>query len=245
MSSASVQGLDGALTETRSLIGGPISDLRQEVAQAKAVPRESIQLLGADGVELKDDDTVPDESVTLLVSWYRHGLVGEWRDMHGTRVGPIHLEPGNTPHSISALITWPEQADFPLTRSWILNLGHYGTGAHHWLWNPSRRPYPQEAQIGAWCGVQAQRPLPAEPGKQTIMVTTFDGASLKVYFDGALHDEVSAQFRFSRASLDCQVAIAPRPCGNESAFPGTVHEVVIWNRALSEDEVIMLVERSA
>eukprot|EP00746_Dinoflagellata_sp_MGD_P037596 gnl/MRDRNA2_/MRDRNA2_190352_c0_seq1.p1 gnl/MRDRNA2_/MRDRNA2_190352_c0~~gnl/MRDRNA2_/MRDRNA2_190352_c0_seq1.p1 ORF type:complete len:491 (-),score=88.99 gnl/MRDRNA2_/MRDRNA2_190352_c0_seq1:224-1696(-) len=225
-----------------SSAGVEIGQLRLELSKKMKIDQEALDLL-VDGVIAGDKDKAPDSDVLVIVSKYKQGLCLEWSKTDSASakgvIAEVNLGPGNVPHTIAALITWPKKEQFPPTRSWILNLGQKGAGAHHWLWNPSRKPYPQVAQLGAWCGKQSQREMPAVPGVSVRVVVTFDGDTLIVYLDGQVHDVTQGEsFNFSagRQKLHLVEALA----NGESDFPGEIHEISIWLRALPPEEVSAL-----
>eukprot|EP00927_Polykrikos_kofoidii_P056349 TRINITY_DN50490_c0_g1_i1.p1 TRINITY_DN50490_c0_g1~~TRINITY_DN50490_c0_g1_i1.p1 ORF type:complete len:258 (-),score=33.49 TRINITY_DN50490_c0_g1_i1:26-799(-) len=211
-----------------------IKELRQVLADRLDCDPQSVLIL-VDDHELTQTDAVP-LNVTAVVSPFRVGLVFD--EATPTAVQTLALgDTGNVSHTISAAVTWPAAGDYPPYRSWILNLGQLGQGAHHWLWNPARRPYPQVAQLGVWSGRQSQRELPVVPSATSVITTTFEKESsrLVVYIDGKVHEEVEhVAFNFRMRDQKLHVCNFP---GAESSFLGGVRDLRVWSRALSPNEV--------
>lgn len=156
-------------------------------------------------------------------------------------VGNIELGPGNSQHSIAAFISWPEERQFPRMRSWLLLLGETGPGTHHWLWYPRARYGAHGSQLGVFNGEQALRDLPAVPEARTCVVVTFDGDTLIVYLDGKVHEVVHG-VRFAFNGTLQELNLAEAKFAGDSHFPGVIHAVTVWGRALLPEEVIGYVQ---
>lgn len=129
---------------------------------------------------------------------------------------------GNAPHTIQVRLTFPKSE--PTRRQWILNLGHYGTGAHHWIWNS------KQVQFGRSNGQQIQN---VDITQCTYLTTTFSGSVLKLYCDGVFMAERNMNLDIKSDDLN----IAPYPYGGEVGFAGCISEVAVHSYEKSAAEV--------
>lgn len=78
---------------------------------------------------------------------------------------------------------------------------------------------------------------PPQPGKWTHVVATWDGASLRMYIDGELHDE-RARVGFPNPNpYPVMIGNFEYPSCHGGNFGGLIDEVRIYDRALTADEV--------
>ena len=147
----------------------------------------------------------------------------------------IGLPAGNTAHTIEAWIYRDDPADFedirprPQLREWILHLGGLGTG-HHWLMQPDGT-----IQFGAWARDAQVGGPKLEIGRWTHVAATWDGAIYRVYFDGINRGQTASVTGFD-VPADAPLLFG-RVFGAENRFLGSLDEVRVWNRALSEEEI--------
>lgn len=129
------------------------------------------------------------------------------------------LESGNTPHTLE---TWLYLTAFSGDRSWPIQLGAPGTGAHHWIINPDGM-----MQIGVFDGGPSQVRPTIQPGKWAHYAAVYDGSKLKLYINGALYDEKDAQFNITNT-------LWLSFTGN---FNGKMDEFRLWNTARTQAEI--------
>ena len=149
----------------------------------------------------------------------------------GVKVAKVNgLASGNAPHTISA---WIKVTALTPARQWILMLGSYAGGNHHWLLNNGGG-----TAFGVWGGSQVSPTLPS--GTWVHVTTTYDGTTLKSYVNGALSQTTSANFTLQNVSGGVPLYIGLRDTGlypTEYDFNGTLDDVRIYNTALSASEV--------
>jgi hypothetical protein len=131
---------------------------------------------------------------------------------------------GNNPHTIRVRLTFPDSA--PSLRQWILNLGQYDTGAHHWIWDANI------VQFGTWGGYQLQA---VDITQCTDLTTTHSGSVLKLYCNGVFLAETEAQFSIDTSMLS--IGTIPFFADADAAFAGCISEVAIWSYEKSAEEV--------
>merc|ERR1712117_805664 len=112
------------------------------------------------------------------------------------------------------------------SRQWILNLGQWNTGAHHWIWNSN-----SQIQFGRWNGEQIQTFDIRVCNSLTMVVEP--STQMKLFCKGQLvaTHQGSVPFDVQNANL----AVASNP--QEQGFTGCVKQVKIWSRALTYSEV--------
>lgn len=168
-----------------------------------------------------------------------NGLVGKWENTTFETEQRVTLGVGNPAHTISARIFWPDVE--PTLRSWILNVGQSGKGAHHWLWNPTGHRYGPVTQIGVWSGGQGTQYQQALPTTSIRLTVTADGNSIKIYEDGTLKGTLVGGAKFDFSSADQVVDVGKDDYGSgadDIGFPGGLVEgLCIWNRELSATEI--------
>jgi len=119
-------------------------------------------------------------------------------------------------------------------------------------------PYHIVEKYGSWgtsqrqwdvnFGIENTPPIPvvwstgSQPGKWYNFTMTFDGTVLKIYKDGVLSDSVNFVGTLPQTTSDIIIgeylpAITNPPPGGDYYFDGTLDEVRIYNRALSESEI--------
>jgi hypothetical protein len=149
----------------------------------------------------------------------------------GLKISKVGIS-GNQPHSIMMICKLPEVD--PPSREWMLNLGQTGYRAHHWLYNPVQGG-DGHIQFGSW-GVfpQCQNKLDFPAGAQLSICTTFDGSgNYKLYLNGQLHDQNHMLFNVEEPTLWVSHCI-------ERAFTGYIYEIVLWEGALPQSDVIIV-----
>ncbi len=147
------------------------------------------------------------------------------------------LNTGKVPHTIEAWVR-PAAGLAPGTRSWMLVLGQYGGGAHHWLFNPGSAANSLQLQFGAWGGAPQVADLEIPVAQWTHLAATWDPAvsNYTVFINGRVRAQTppADNFNFSSTAL----ALGLPPPGGELGFDGLVDEVRVWNRALSPTEIL-------
>ncbi|MCC7373458.1 MAG: tandem-95 repeat protein [Verrucomicrobiales bacterium] len=139
----------------------------------------------------------------------------------------LGLPTGNVPHTIEA---WVQPTALQAGREWILHLGAAGYG-HHWLLSPTGI-----LQIGAW-GTDAQiTDAPLTVGRWTHLAAVWDGTQFTLYMDGRKSGQVTPVGGFNLATSE--LWLGGRVAGGERNFAGLLDEVRIWNRALTQTEVV-------
>merc|ERR1719447_1455169 len=133
---------------------------------------------------------------------------------------------GNNPHTIRVRLTFPDSA--PSLRQWILNLGQYTTGAHHWIWDADI------VQFGTW-GTPGYQLQAVDITQCTDLTTTHSGSVLKLYCNGVFLAETDAQFSIDTSMLT--IGTVPFSSDAEAAFAGCISEVAIWSYEKSAEEV--------
>jgi len=134
---------------------------------------------------------------------------------------------GNNPHTIRVRLTFPDSA--PSLRQWILNLGQYNNGAHHWIWDANI------VQFGTWNGYQIQA---VDITQCTDLTTTHSGSVLKLYCNGVFLAETDAQFSIDTSMLSIgTIPFVGGPEAADAAFAGCISEVAIWSYEKSAEEV--------
>ncbi len=129
------------------------------------------------------------------------------------------LESGNTPHTLE---TWLYLTAFSGDRSWPIQLGAPGPGAHHWIINPDGM-----MQIGVYDGGPSQVRPTIQPGKWAHYAAVYDGNKLKVYINGSLYDEKDAEFNITNVLW----------LGFDANFNGKMDEFRLWNTARTQAEI--------
>ncbi len=73
------------------------------------------------------------------------------------------------------------------------------------------------------------------------LVGTYDGRTMKMYVNGVLENSVPAEGKLSAFNTDLYIAKQPNL---EVVTPGSIDELRIYNRALSEKEIIKIYQES-
>jgi len=140
-------------------------------------------------------------------------------------VKDVGLTGNNPAHTIEA---WVNFKAMPTGRSWVLVLGQYGGGSHHWLLRPDGA-----TQLGVWNGAQVQPTL--QKDVWTHIATVYDGAMLNLYINGVAQGEPKpAQFNFANATLSLAKNQAV-----ELDYRGKIAGLRVYNRALSAEEITL------
>jgi len=113
-------------------------------------------------------------------------------------------------------------------RQWILNLGQWTTGAHHWIWNSNSM-----IQFGRWGGEQIQNVNILQCDSLTMVVEP--STEMKLFCNGQLVGRYAGSVPFDIQNGNLAVASS-----FEQGFTGCVKQVRIWNRALTDDVVQQL-----
>lgn len=71
------------------------------------------------------------------------------------------------------------------------------------------------------------------------VVGTYDGTNIKLYLDGTARGETGSTSGTIR-SVTTDLFVGASNSVGGTAFPGTIDHVMIWNRALDEDEISSL-----
>merc|ERR1712117_319862 len=112
------------------------------------------------------------------------------------------------------------------SRQWILNLGQWNTGAHHWIWNSN-----SQIQFGRWNGEQIQTFDIRVCNSLTMVVEP--STQMKLFCKGQLVGTHQGSVPFDVQNANLAVASNPQ----EQGFTGCVKQVKIWSRALTYSEV--------
>merc|ERR1712241_860572 len=112
------------------------------------------------------------------------------------------------------------------SRQWILNLGQWNTGAHHWIWNSSSM-----IQFGRWSGEQIQTFDIRVCNSLTMVVEP--STQMKLFCKGQLVGTHQGSVPFDVQNANLAVAFNPQ----EQGLTGCVKQVKIWSRALTYSEV--------
>jgi hypothetical protein len=112
------------------------------------------------------------------------------------------------------------------SRQWILNLGQWNTGAHHWIWNSN-----SQIQFGRWNGEQISTFDIRVCNSLTMVVEP--STQMKLFCKGQLVGTHQGSVPFDVQNANLAVASNPQ----EQGFTGCVKQVKIWSRALTYSEV--------
>lgn len=138
-------------------------------------------------------------------------------------VKDVGLTGQNPAHTIEA---WVNFKAIPKGRSWVLVLGQYAPGSHHWLLSQNGA-----TQLGVWGGAQAKPILLKE--EWVHIATVYDGKVLNCYINGVAQGQPQpAQFSFANATL----SLVKGPSG-EIDYKGKIAGLRVYNRALSAEEI--------
>jgi len=138
---------------------------------------------------------------------------------------------GNQPHTIEGWIYvngYP-----PSSRSWPLLLGQVGTGSHHWLIASTGA-----TQLGVWSGEQFSPKIDKE--KWTHIAMVHDGKQLSCYVNGTRQGAPkNATFNLTnRVLIIARGEKRGGDRGGEFDFSGKIANFRIYNRALSQAEIL-------
>ncbi len=158
------------------------------------------------------------------------------------------LQPGR--FTLSAWIR-PESVDRPQAIiSKVRNLpGHYQRNFELRL-NPGGTLFFYVPSGANWDVVEGVRPLPA--ARWTHVAATYDGARAQLYVDGVA-DGPPLAVRYEQTSTETFVGARPegggrdgrKPSGPTFLFVGAIDDVRVWNRPLSNDEILIAAGRMA
>jgi len=158
------------------------------------------------------------------------------------------LQPGR--FTLSAWVR-PESVDRPQAIiSKVRNLpGHYQKNFELRL-NPGGKLFCYVPSGASWDVVEGVRPLPA--GRWTHVAATYDGARAQLYVDGVA-DGAPLAVRYEQTTTETFVGARPegggrngrKPSGPTFLFAGGLDDVRVWNRALSNDEILIAAGRMA
>jgi len=123
-------------------------------------------------------------------------------------------------HTIHVELSMPTSFNSQ-SRQWILNLGQWNTGAHHWIWNSNKK-----IQFGRWAGKQIQNVNILSCDSLTMVVDPFTG--MKLFCNGKQVGTYSGVVPFDIQNANLAIA---------SDFKGCVKHVKIWNMALADFNV--------
>ncbi len=127
------------------------------------------------------------------------------------------------------------------------------SGARHILFKGAPNPPPYlgyyvrlfDGLVSIWFGQSAQ-PIQTNvsiaASQWSHIVVTFDGTIYKVYLNGVLGQSGSASYNFSNTS---DLAVGKHGTQNAGYFHGTIDDIRIYNRTLSETEVQQLYNENA
>eukprot|EP00854_Cymbomonas_tetramitiformis_P003290 gene3290-4141_t len=131
----------------------------------------------------------------------------------------------NTPHTIVMALTF-NSGGYGGTREWLLNVGHVGSGAEHWLWRGG-----SVIQFGTWTASGSHPQITnADIGSATAtLATVWDGSTYTLYIDGVVAAS-SSTTSFDIRSGDLRIGITAH---NPTDFGGCIHQLWIYRRSLS------------
>merc|ERR1712241_1200645 len=138
-------------------------------------------------------------------------------------VGTVLRQKDNTIHKKLSMPT----AFNSQSRQWILNLGQWNTGAHHWIWNSS-----SQIQFGRWSGEQIQTFDIRVCNSLTMVVEP--STQMKLFCKGQLVGTHQGSVPFDVQNANLAVAFNLQ---EQQGFTGCVKRVKIWSRALTYSEV--------
>ncbi len=118
----------------------------------------------------------------------------------------------------------------------------------HWAKNfelrldPGGRLFLQLPDGSSWGGVAGRQPI--QPGRWTHVAAVYDGARAQLYVNGA-RDGAPMQGAYVQSRSDVAIGARPEsggqdgrtPSGPAYLFVGSIDEVVVWNRPLSDPEI--------
>ena len=91
----------------------------------------------------------------------------------------------------------------------------------------------------------AVAPIP-QPDVWTHYVGTYDGATIRVYRNGKLAQEVAASTKLASDAFDRKtLLIGSGTTDGDRAFEGELDDVALWNRALTDEDVAKIYESGA
>jgi hypothetical protein len=129
------------------------------------------------------------------------------------------------PHSIEL---WANFSVITGTRWWLMVLGQYSTGAHHWIGTSASNP-----AFGVWSGLSQVSPNLIGINNWLNITLTFDGVTLTGYVNGIFQESAAAsEFNFTNSDFTIGLAI-----GAEADYNGKVSIAKIYNRGLTANEV--------
>lgn len=146
------------------------------------------------------------------------------------------LAAGNTAHTLEA---WVKPLGAPSARSWLLELGAHGPGAHHWLLLPQSATNVM-LQFGAWDVSPQVTGIPLPLGEWSHLAAVWDGTNYAVYLDGQrASDPITPASPFVLREVEGAVplSLGQRSLGSERNFAGQLDEIRLWNRALEASEI--------
>jgi hypothetical protein len=173
-----------------------------------------------DGFTQGSPQMVPDDVFGSCLSFNEAGRRGD--RIVATNIG---LTGPNPAHTIEA---WVYIGEYPPSRSWMLVLGQYGVGAHHWLLAPTGG-----TQLGVWSGDQLAPIFPK--GSWVHIATVYDGQQLIYYANGVAQGNPKPA-RFNLANSNFAVA---QGAPGELDFSGKIASIRVYNRALSGAEIAL------
>jgi len=155
------------------------------------------------------------------------GKIGKGRIFDGTDdyISTSNLTGFNTGNTIHSIEAWIKPNALPTTRQWPLLLGNAGAGSHHWTWSSTG-----VLGIGVWGGGQCS--VTPVIGSWNYVTATFDGTTIRCYFNGALVGSGAATFNLAGVPLSLAQAQAA-----EAYFNGAIDGVRISNIARSADVI--------
>lgn len=113
------------------------------------------------------------------------------------------------------------------TRWWLMVLGQYSTGGHHWI-----GVSPTATQFGVWGGALQLSPNLLGVSQWLHLVSVFNGTSLVMYVNNSSISTSGSGFNFTNSDFTIGLRI-----GAESYLDGKVSMVKLYNRALTAVEV--------
>ena len=72
------------------------------------------------------------------------------------------------------------------------------------------------------------------------VAATFDGTNVVLYLDGAVEAANTTEFPIAENGLNTEIGRNPE--STDRTWDGLIDEVLIYNRALSEDEILILAQ---
>merc|ERR1712139_530377 len=127
---------------------------------------------------------------------------------------------------------WGKFGTYTSSRQWFLNVGQYGTGAEHWLWNGGT-----SIQFGRWNGgqISSGSGITTQTSEAWFSTTYTTGGVYKIYVNGVLQQSATI------ATMD--ITSTAVMCGAlEGGWTGCCRKFSMFRTTQSDAEVLAFVQ---